>query len=90
MGDVVLGQEYKDVVTGFKGIAVAATTFLHGCRRIGLQPKVDKDGEIPDSMQFDEPQLEATKKPPVPKDNERKNGGPPPYPIPARQRVLGR
>ncbi len=57
---ITLGKEYKDKVTGFTGIAVATTTFLHGCRRIGLQPVVNKAGEMPESMQFDEPQLEAT------------------------------
>ncbi len=56
---ITLGKEYKDKVTGFTGIAVATTTFLHGCRRIGLQPVVNKEGEMPESMQFDEPQLEA-------------------------------
>ncbi len=86
MEDIVLGQEYKDPVTGFKGIAVAATTFLHGCRRIGLQPPVDKDGDIRDSQYFDEPQLVSTKKPPLPKDEKRDRGGPLPYSVPTRPR----
>ncbi len=84
MEEVTLGREYRDPVTGFKGIAIAATTFLHGCRRIGLQGSVGKDGDIPDPHTFDEPQLVATKKPPVPKDEERTRGGPAPYAVPSR------
>ncbi len=87
MEEITLGQEYKDAVTGFKGIAVSTTTFLHGCRRIGLQPPMNKEGEVPDSLCFDEPQLEATKKPPVAKDEKRTRGGPPPYPIATRPRA---
>jgi hypothetical protein len=54
---VELGKEYKDAVTGFKGIAIAKCEWLNGCSRITLQPKCDKTGKIPDNATFDEPQL---------------------------------
>lgn len=69
--EVVLGKTYTDRVTGYKGIAVVRSIWLEGCARIGLQGKVDKDGNIPDTMTFDEPQLFPKK--PTPK---KKPGGP--------------
>ena len=56
---IKLGDYVRDVVTGFEGTAVSDHNYLHGCRRITLQPKVDKDGKVPDSVTFDEPSLEV-------------------------------
>ena len=62
-GDKVdLGDECKDVVTSFVGIAIARTEWLNGCARVMLQPPVGKDGKCPDPVQFDEPQLLIIKK----------------------------
>jgi len=55
---VNMGDEVRDVVTGFQGIAVSITRSLHGCRRIGVQPPVDKDGKVPDGYSMDEPTCE--------------------------------
>lgn len=57
-----LGQEVKDVVSGFKGVAVAKHLYLNGCSRITVQPKIDKDGKLPESQSFDEPQLKVLSK----------------------------
>lgn len=57
MGEINLGDQVKDRVTGYEGIAVGRTTFLNGCDRIGIQPKVGADGKIPDTVWFDEPQV---------------------------------
>ena len=57
MEKIKLGQEVKDRITGFKGIAVGRTTYLQGCDRIQVAPKVDKDGDIKDTQHFDEPDL---------------------------------
>jgi len=59
---VKLGQEVMDTVTGFRGIAVTVTEFLQGCRRVEIQPKVDKDGKLRDIGTFDEPQLKVVGK----------------------------
>lgn len=57
-----LGEECRDKVTGFRGIAIARTLWLNGCARVTIQPKMDKDGKHPDAVTFDEPQLEVTGK----------------------------
>ena len=54
-----LGEEIKCKVSGFKGIVVAQTEYLNGCIRCGVQPKVKKDGTLPEVQWFDEPQLEV-------------------------------
>lgn len=59
---IELGDTVKDSVSGFTGKAVARTTWISGCDRIAVQPAVDKDGKLPDSMSFDEPLLVIVKK----------------------------
>jgi hypothetical protein len=85
---IELGDEVKDSVTGVKGIATARCEFLHGCTRVGVQPPIGKDGKIPDSVYFDEPQLVIIKKAKVKveaKHSPRERGGPMPS-IPTRHR----
>lgn len=74
---VNLGDEVKDTVSGFKGIAIGVTQFLNGCRRIGLQPPVAKDGQMKPAEWFDEPQLEVIKAGKV-STVQRVTGGPMP------------
>lgn len=62
MQAVELGDKVKDVVTGFTGVAVARTTWLHGCDRIVLQPEMGKDGKVPENASFDAPQIVVVKK----------------------------
>ena len=52
-----LGDRVKDKVTGFKGVVVAAHNYLNGCTRLTVQPKLSKDGKMPQTECFDEPQL---------------------------------
>ena len=73
-----LGDEVKDTVIGFRGIAVARYDFINGCTRVGVQPKVGKDGKLPDAATFDEPQLEVVKRAAV-KLGPKDTGGPAPY-----------
>lgn len=57
-----LGDRVKDPITGFSGVAVTRTEWLHGCFRVSVQPeKLDKDGKPPDNATFDEPQLVVLK-----------------------------
>ena len=72
-----LGTRCKDTVSGFTGVAVAAHNYLNGCTRITIQPPVDKDGKLPESQTFDEPQLEAIGTA-VP-DGDKSTGGPEKY-----------
>ncbi len=57
-----LGDKVKDKVTGFTGIAIGRTTWLHGCDRYVVQPIVGKDGKLPENQVFDELQLEVVSK----------------------------
>lgn len=55
----ILGKEVKDKVSGFKGTVVAVTTWLNGCIRVNVAPKVvKKDGALPDTQCFDIEQVE--------------------------------
>lgn len=71
-----LGDKVTDPVTGFTGIAVGRTEWLHGCSRIAVQPKgVDKDGKPIESQTFDEPQLKVLIRHAI-KSGDRDTGGP--------------
>ena len=72
-----LGSEVCDSVSGFKGIATAKHQYINGCTRITVQPKVDKDGKLPDAQTFDEPQLVVTSKKKIKGEND--TGGPEKY-----------
>lgn len=75
---IKLGDKVQDTVTGFKGIAVGKTTWLHGCDRITVQPEgVNKEGKIFDAQSFDEPQLRVLAKKKK-KEGSHKTGGPRP------------
>lgn len=54
-----LGSKVKDSLTGFTGIAIARTKWLHGCARVTIQPQDLKEGKIQDSETFDETRLEV-------------------------------
>ncbi len=75
MAEIKLGDLVVDSVSGFKGVAIAQTTFLHGCRRVGIQPRIDKDGKLPNAQWFDEPQLQNME-PELCKVGSRETGGP--------------
>lgn len=53
--DVVLGDRYRDPLTGFEGAATAVTFYLHACERVTLE--YPKDGEVKYES-FDAPRLE--------------------------------
>lgn len=59
---IELGDVAKDTITGFTGVVIAETKWLHGCVRMTLQPTEMKDGKPIDTMSFDEPQLELVRR----------------------------
>lgn len=79
---IALGSKVKDKVTGFEGIAIGRSTFLNGCARVGVQPKIGADGKIIDASWFDEPQLETVEANVVPQ-GAQDTGGPIPS-VPTR------
>jgi len=57
-----LGDEVKDIVSGYKGVITSRTEFISGCIRYGVQPKANmKEMTLPEAISFDENQLELTK-----------------------------
>ena len=52
---IQMGADYRDVVTGFVGTAVAHTRYITGCDRVSLQPalKPDELSKIPEWQTFD-------------------------------------
>lgn len=78
---VKLGDRVRDSVTGFTGIAVARTEWLHGCDRIVIQPdKLDKDGKVQPNESFDEPQVIVLQAGKIKRGNKN-TGGPRPTPM---------
>lgn len=71
-----LGAELRDTITGFTGVVVCRTQWLHGCNVYGLQPRgLEKEGGKPkERAHFDEPALELVIPSVAPKP--RKTGGP--------------
>lgn len=57
-----LGDQVVDPVTGFKGIVVSSHNYLQGCTRLSVQPKIKKDGTVPETVTFDQPQLDVVKR----------------------------
>lgn len=81
MSKINLGDKVKDSVTGFTGIVVGRTTWLHGCDRLIVQPEgINKEGKIYDNNSFDEPQLVLVKKAKT-KEGDHSTGGPRETPI---------
>ena len=79
MAKINLGDEVKDLVTGFTGIVIGKTTWLTGCDRFIVQPKgVNKEGKIYDNSSFDEESLIVVKAKKV-KEGQRETGGPSVY-----------
>ena len=72
---IVLGQQVKDSITGYKGTAVGKIYWLYGCRRIGIQGPLDKDGKVPEVVWFDEDQIIAL---PIKSKAKKKVAGTPP------------
>jgi len=69
-----LGTEYKSNISGFKGINVSNAVHLNGCDRCYLQPKVSKDGKLPDGAWFDDSELVPTKKKKIPRKKNNTGG----------------
>lgn len=55
---LILGQQAKDKITGFKGKITARHIYITGCDQYTLTPDVNKQGEYQDQCQFDEGRIE--------------------------------
>jgi hypothetical protein len=63
---VSLGDTARDTITGFEGVVVCLSQWLHGCRRVTLQPQKLHEGKPVECQSFDEPQLELLRSSVVP------------------------
>ena len=81
---IQLGDQVRDMVTGFTGTATARIVFLNGCVRYCITPKVDKDGKIQEGIYIDVEQLEIISKPSTQRQSRPSGGGdnPPPRSVP--------
>lgn len=53
-----LGFIVRDKVTGLVGVAESRAEYMYGCDRYYVQPRVNKDGKVPDGYMVDAPQLD--------------------------------
>lgn len=51
--DIVLGEEYQDTITGFKGFATSTHSYINGCHQVGLSAKGKTAGDEPKVYSFD-------------------------------------
>lgn len=51
--EVVLGQKYRDRITGFTGVATSRHEYLNGCVRIALTSAELHEGKPVDAVTFD-------------------------------------
>ena len=69
-----LGDEVKDVFTGYSGIISCRSQWIHNCNTYGVKSKELKDGKPMPCEWFDEPQLELIEEKKV--KEKRDTGGP--------------
>lgn len=79
---IVLGNTYRDRVSGWEGIATAAHFYMNNCVRVSLDGH-DENGQ-PKGFVFDEEQLEHQPKPSTRPAKAERSGGPKDLTPPAR------
>lgn len=57
-----LGDEIRDTITGFSGIAISRTEHLTGASRVCVQPKTMDGAKPAEEYWFDETRLEIVQK----------------------------
>ena len=55
---ITLGDEVKDVLSGFTGIVISRCEYLTGCNQLFILPKSEKANEIKDGHWFDIERIE--------------------------------
>lgn len=57
-----LGSSVKDILTGFSGVVTGRVSYITGCDRYLIQPKMQKNGDYPSSEWIDDSRLNSIKK----------------------------
>lgn len=78
--EIELGAICRDKVTGFKGMVICVAQWLHGCKRVTIQPQELKDGKPIDPYTFDSYQLEVVTRGKGKLATKALTGGPRPEP----------
>jgi hypothetical protein len=65
----ILGSQYRDVITGFTGVATGHVKYISGCNQVLLAPAVGADGGLRESQWFDEQRLKPLGGDPIVLDN---------------------
>ena len=71
-----LGVECRSKISGFKGIITSRSQHLNGCDRYWIQPKVDKEGKLPDGMWFDDGEVVIVECEKIDRKNSDRGGFP--------------
>ena len=75
MGSIIkLGAEYRDKITGFKGVCTGYCEYISGCNQALLAPRVGKDGKPLAGEWYDVQRLEQTKAKSIYLDNGKTPG----------------
>lgn len=76
-GEVQVGDRIRDDISRLEGVAFGVSSFLYGCRHIGLVPDgVDKNGDPNKTHWFEEPRITVVRKVKPPEEERKKTGGP--------------
>ena len=54
---VILGEEYRDNITGFQGTATGHVNYISGCDQTLLAPRAKEDGSLVSGVWFDDDRL---------------------------------
>ena len=71
-----LGEKAKDEISGYKGVIVALTEWLNGCRRITIQCEELFEGKPIENQTFDAEQVSRVGKKPTAGKAPSRTGGP--------------
>ncbi len=71
---VELGAHVQSKISGLRGVVVARSEHINGCNRYYIQPKVDKDGKLPDGWWLDENELDVLPQEPLSRGNTERGG----------------
>lgn len=67
--EIEFGKTYRDMVTGFEGVATGRAQYWTGCDQILLVPTVDKDGKLREANWLDVQRLVDGRDGPLTLDN---------------------
>jgi len=60
---IPFGSMVRDRITGFEGFTVFRVEHMNGCLRYGVQPVINKEGQLPEAKVLDGPDIEIIASP---------------------------